>query len=106
MERKQHPEMNCPWMRFVVQALACLRPARTSEMGTARSLAGVRRKSRLFRLLPLLLFAAALNATAALRTLDATSYHLRSGSAPEWQQFAASVPHGRRLDIRFTAKTN
>src|SRR6059036_3311067 len=44
--------------------------------------------------------------SAALQTLDATRYHLRSGTEAEWQEFAGKVPHGRRLDIRFTARTN
>ena len=31
--------------------------------------------------------------------------HLRSGSVPEWEEFAAT-PNGRRLDLRFSAHTN
>ena len=47
-----------------------------------------------------------LEANAALRTLDSTRYHLRSGKEAEWQEFAGKTPHGRRLDIQFIAKTN
>ena len=46
------------------------------------------------------------NASDALRSLDGARYHLRSGTEPEWQEFAAKKPYGRRLDIRFAAKTN
>src|SRR2546427_4745028 len=49
---------------------------------------------------------AILEANAALRTLDSTRYHLRSGKEAEWQEFAGKTPHGRRLDIQFIAKTN
>ena len=45
-------------------------------------------------------------ANAAIRTLDQVTYHLRSGTAPEWQEFAEKVPHGRRLDIRFAGTIN
>src|SRR5438445_2226488 len=43
---------------------------------------------------------------AEIRTLDERRYHLRSGAEPEWEEFVGKVPHGRRLDIRFTAKAN
>ena len=45
-------------------------------------------------------------AGAALLTLDAARCHLRSGTEPEWQEFAGKIPHGSRLDIRFMAKQN
>jgi len=48
----------------------------------------------------------AFQAGAAPRTLDRATYHLRSGTEPEWQEFAGKVPHGRRLDLRFAATTN
>jgi len=32
--------------------------------------------------------------------------HLRSGNVPEWEEFAARTPDGRRLDLRFTAPPN
>ena len=32
--------------------------------------------------------------------------HLRSGSVPEWEEFATRTPDGRRLDLRFTAQAN
>jgi hypothetical protein len=32
--------------------------------------------------------------------------HLRSGSVPEWEEFAERTPDGRRLDVRFTAQAN
>ncbi len=47
-------------------------------------------------------FAAALQT----RSLDAHRYHLRSGTNAEWEEFAASQPFGRRLDIQFTATNN
>src|SRR5438128_2002134 len=43
---------------------------------------------------------------AELRTLDAARYHLRSGREPEWEELVGKTPHGRRLDITFTATTN
>jgi hypothetical protein len=43
-------------------------------------------------------------ASAALRTLDEKRYHLRSGNQPEWEEFANRIPHGRRLDVRFTTE--
>jgi hypothetical protein len=56
----------------------------------------------------LLLFGAASAFAAAgeLRTLDARRYHLRSGTNAEWEEFAASVPFGRRLDVGFEARNN
>jgi hypothetical protein len=45
-------------------------------------------------------------AVPALRTLDARRYHLRSGTNAEWEEFSASQPFGRRLDIAFEATTN
>jgi hypothetical protein len=43
---------------------------------------------------------------APWQTLDPAHYHLRSGTNAEWDEFAASVPHGKRLDIAFTARSN
>ena len=37
--------------------------------------------------------------------LNAGRTHLRSGSVPEWEEFAAT-PYGRRLDLHFTAQAN
>jgi hypothetical protein len=37
--------------------------------------------------------------------LNSGRTHLRSGSVPEWEEFAAT-PNGRRLDLRFTAQAN
>ena len=37
--------------------------------------------------------------------LNAGRTHLRSGSVPEWEEFAAT-PNGRRLDLHFTAQAN
>src|ERR1043166_172311 len=39
-------------------------------------------------------------------TLSSAPTHLRSGNAPEWEEFAARTPVGRRLDLRFTAQAN
>lgn len=49
---------------------------------------------------------AGLIAAPAIGFLDARRYHLRSGTNAEWQEFAASQPFGRRLDITFDATTN
>jgi hypothetical protein len=59
-------------------------------------------------LLVLFLFGAA-TATAAPaepRTLDPRRYHLRSGTNAEWEEFAASQPFGRRLDVTFESRRN
>jgi len=38
--------------------------------------------------------------------LDAKSYHLRSGTVAEWEEFEGKTPHGSRLDVKFQAKRN
>ena len=38
--------------------------------------------------------------------LNSGPTHLRSGKVPEWEEFAARTPDGRRLDLRFTAQPN
>jgi hypothetical protein len=38
--------------------------------------------------------------------LNSGPIHLRSGNVPEWGEFAARTPDGRRLDLRFTAQPN
>ncbi len=38
--------------------------------------------------------------------LNRERLHLRSGNAPEWGEFADSVPRGRRIDLRFPFKSN
>jgi hypothetical protein len=38
--------------------------------------------------------------------LDLKSYHLRSGTVAEWEEFEGTTPHGSRLDIKFQAKRN
>jgi hypothetical protein len=43
---------------------------------------------------------------ASWQMLDAAHYHLRSGTNAEWDEFTASVPQGKRLDVRFTAQSN
>lgn len=40
------------------------------------------------------------------RVLDATRYHLGIAGLPEWEEFAASTPHGPQLDLTFTAQAN
>ena len=54
------------------------------------------------------LVSSSINAKAAgsVRVLDAKVYHLGTPGFPEWEEFANSKPHGRRLDVKFTAKTN
>lgn len=41
-----------------------------------------------------------------LRVLDAKVYHLGTPGFPEWEEFAKSQAHGRRLDIQFNAEPN
>jgi hypothetical protein len=38
--------------------------------------------------------------------LDGKSYHLRSGTTAEWEEFEGKSPHSNRLDIKFQAKRN
>src|SRR4026209_1315094 len=38
--------------------------------------------------------------------LDAESYHLRSGTVAEWEEFEGKTPHGSRLDVKFQGKRN
>ena len=38
--------------------------------------------------------------------LDGKSYHLRSGTGAEWDEFENKTPHGARLDLRFQGKRN
>jgi hypothetical protein len=40
------------------------------------------------------------------RILDAQHYHLGVAGLAEWEEFAASTPHGRQLDVTFTAEAN
>lgn len=40
------------------------------------------------------------------RVLDAQRYHLGTAGLPEWEEFASSTPHGRQLDVTFTAQPN
>lgn len=56
------------------------------------------------RSLVTLAFASALSACAqGTDALLPRELLLRSGSAPEWDEFAAAAPHGRRLDLPFSA---
>ena len=41
-----------------------------------------------------------------VRVLDAKVYHLGTPGFPEWEEFAKSQAHGRRLDIQFKAGKN
>jgi hypothetical protein len=50
--------------------------------------------------------ASVMAAPAELRTLDARRMHLRSGTNAEWEEFAASQPFGRRLDVAFESRRN
>ena len=47
-----------------------------------------------------------IQAAEAFRTLDAKVYHLGTPGFPEWEEFAKSKAHGRRLDITFEAEPN
>lgn len=61
---------------------------------------------KLFARLFVLAAAANFCGAAELRTLDARQYHLRSGTNAEWEEFAASQPQGRRLEVSFSAHSN
>ena len=47
-----------------------------------------------------------MGAAEPIRTLDAKVYHLGTPGFPEWEEFAKSRAHGRRLDIKFDAEPN
>lgn len=38
--------------------------------------------------------------------VDEKVYHLGTAGDPEWQEFERKTPHGRRLDVKFTAPKN
>jgi len=40
------------------------------------------------------------------RVLDAQRYHLGMAGMPEWEEFAASTPHGPQLELTFSAAAN
>ena len=46
------------------------------------------------------------NAADPIRVLDPKVYHLGTPGFAEWEEFAKSKPHGRRLDVKFNAKAN
>jgi len=50
--------------------------------------------------------AACFCATAAPLVINSQRIHLRSGDKPEWQDFAAQTPDGRRLDLKFNTSSN
>jgi len=54
----------------------------------------------------LALFSYAAKAVAPIRVLDPKVYHLGTPGFSEWEEFEKSKPHGRRLDVKFNAKTN
>jgi hypothetical protein len=43
---------------------------------------------------------------AAPLVINLERVHLRSGDKPEWEEFAAQTPYGRRLDLKFNAVSN
>lgn len=51
----------------------------------------------------LALGAAMSTALAQAATIDAGRYHLGVTGQPEWEEFAASTPHGPQLELKFTA---
>src|SRR2546425_4123900 len=53
-----------------------------------------------------LLGAPALLVAQPLRVIDEKLYYLGTPGDPEWQEFAGRTPHGRRLDLKFTARAN
>jgi hypothetical protein len=57
-------------------------------------------------LLALAFVVTTLSALSAPRTIDPSAYLLRSGTVPEWDEFANKISHGRTLDIQFMAESN
>src|SRR6266542_767700 len=53
-----------------------------------------------------LLGAPALLVAQPSRIIDEKMYYLGTPGDPEWEEFAGRTPHGRRLDVRFTARAN
>ncbi len=49
---------------------------------------------------------AALLEAQPLRVIDDKLYYLGTPGDPEWQEFEGRTPHGRRLDVKFTAQVN
>lgn len=47
--------------------------------------------------------AVALAALSRAASIDAGRYHLGIAGQPEWEEFAASTPHGPQLELKFTA---
>jgi hypothetical protein len=41
-----------------------------------------------------------------LRVVDGKLYHLGTPGDPEWREFEGKAPHGRRLDLKFSAQAN
>jgi hypothetical protein len=56
------------------------------------------------RIIPVCLLA--FTTSAAPLVVLSKSQHLRSGDKPEWQEFAARKPDGRRFDVTFNAALN
>ena len=52
------------------------------------------------------LLAAVANAAESVRVLDERMYHLGTPGFAEWQEFEGKVPHGRQLDLSFSAQAN
>ena len=61
---------------------------------------------RLLNFLASVIFVFCVGASKSIRTLDAKVYHLGTPGFPEWEEFAKDRAHGRRLDIKFSAKPN
>src|SRR5881227_1061036 len=64
--------------------------------------------TRLNRVLSAVLLPGAVASVVAqpLRVIDPKLYYLGTAGDPEWQEFAGKTPHGRRLDLKFTARAN
>src|SRR6266566_6957663 len=57
-------------------------------------------------LVALLLLTPVLLVAQPLRGIDDKLYYLGTPGDPEWEEFAGRTPHGRRLDVKFTARAN
>jgi hypothetical protein len=76
---------------------------RTGRGSVTRSRLVCARAIRYLLALILLVASSPLLVAAELQTLSAVRFHLGVEGFPEWAEFADSKPHGRRLDLTFTA---
>src|SRR5438552_297370 len=54
----------------------------------------------------LILAAGCAGVEEASRSLSGSTYLLRPGAQPEWEEFAGRPPHGKDLELKFEAHAN